>query len=387
MDLPRGLSGHPLLRHNLFYTLPLALWDALKSNLGGDCFDPEHLAIEREVSRIVGDHTTFVGFERGRKLSYCLLRPSGPLYELAKEYIRQFASDPEADIKALEEGEKRISRLQRAFLGWLLTNREFVAEHDAVMLELRESSGPSSIPQVVPPTTQAFRSLYQLEKVQKKRRAIGVQSLQQFLNKWQLQTLTGPYLPFPMPMELPAILTNIGLSRARAMELTVAIIPDTMPLPGDAELRRQLETARGKRSRPHLQQWQSIIAASNPAKSELDPFARQFEIQHYVRILYPSLPSSREQETSFAGSSCGILAGQPRYDRSRFQSHLQEARLHHRSVAIFTAALTTPAQLHGIHRREAAFWLVPKPASRSEAVLPATINSRKLRRQHMLKTP
>jgi hypothetical protein len=284
-DLPDGMKGHPFVRRRYFYTLPLKLWDALETNLGKERFDLEHLKIERELSELNGDHTSSVGFHYGVKLLYTMLRPPGPLYELARQYAHKFAKDPEAEIRTIEAGEQQVCRLQRAYHGWLLTNREFVDEHDGAFLELAQSKAVISVPKAIPPTTAAFRKLYEMQTVRSPRQESVAKSFNEFMIKWQIQQLPGPYLPFPSPMNLSADPTDIERSSAKAAKLTVAIIPDTMPLPEESLLRKRFEAARQQKDLPHLQEWTSIIAASNPGKSTFDPYARLFEIQHYLRSL------------------------------------------------------------------------------------------------------
>jgi len=64
-------------------------------------------------------------------------------------------------------------------------------------------------------------------------------------------------------------------------------LPETMAIPSREQLRGLLVDSlhRGADSQ-HLDEWLHIIRATNPARTQMDRFARLFEIQHYWRILH-----------------------------------------------------------------------------------------------------
>jgi hypothetical protein len=192
----------------------------------------------------------------------------------AKQALRIFG---ERDAVPLE-------RFRRGYAGWLLTNQQFLDEHDILLTEHAETilrwgthlTGIVLPPRMFLPGTDptedpdwgAFNS-----------------ACEEFFTRWRLQSLAGPYLPVPLQAliagSFPWTVVK-HLMRAGG----VFFLPDTMPIPSRDQIRGQLDDALHHGEQPdHLSEWLNIVRASNSARNQLDRFARLFEIQHYWRLL------------------------------------------------------------------------------------------------------
>src|SRR5262245_38480232 len=72
-DVPPELRDHPLIKNQIFFTLPSRLWEAILQEVEEGRFKPDLLAIERDLSHLNGDHTHRVGFWDGQPICHTLL--------------------------------------------------------------------------------------------------------------------------------------------------------------------------------------------------------------------------------------------------------------------------------------------------------------------------
>lgn len=137
-------NSHPLVAGRYFYTLPAALWQALLANLGEEEFDAEKLRLEQALSRICGDHSAQVGVWRNRFVEY-RLRPMAafPIDKFSDEEMRDLGMNPLEIRDALRLYADRdaapFERFRQGYAGWLLTNQQFLGEHDALIANHRET--------------------------------------------------------------------------------------------------------------------------------------------------------------------------------------------------------------------------------------------------------
>lgn len=113
-----------------------------------------------------------------------------------------------------------------------------------------------------------------------------VQDAEQFLLRWRLAALAGPFLPVPAKPLMAGVFPPHVVQRMMGSG-GVFYLPDTMPVPSRDQLRVMLDGAlhRGEKQE-HLAEWFDIVRSDNSARNQMDPFARLFELQHYWRILH-----------------------------------------------------------------------------------------------------
>jgi hypothetical protein len=178
----------------------------------------------------------------------------------------------------------RLNRNARGYLGWLLTNCQFLDEHDALIkshttvirrwgLRLAGKDLPSNLfPDVANPTNDTAWNLFD-------------NRCREFLLRWRITELAGPYLPSAMQILTAGFIPQLQLNRLNESG-GLLFIPDISPIPSRDELREILEDSLHPREPPdHLSEWFEIIRAKNPAKNRLGRFSRVFELQHYCRIM------------------------------------------------------------------------------------------------------
>ena len=71
--------NHPLVRGQLFYTLPAALLRKTVAAVGQERFDAELLALEADLSGAVGDHGYAAGLRDGQPVPCHLLEDRRPI--------------------------------------------------------------------------------------------------------------------------------------------------------------------------------------------------------------------------------------------------------------------------------------------------------------------
>jgi hypothetical protein len=293
-------NEHPLIADRYFYSLPPALWQELLTGLHENEFDAGLLRMERILATVCGDHSSQVGIWHGQYVSFQGLRPMADM-ELSDDDFRAAGMKPIEARQALrlfaERDAAPMERFRRGYAGWLLTNQQFLDEHDVLLTEYAQIVrrwGTHLAGIVVPsgtllpgtdptedPGWNAFNA-----------------ACEEFFARWRLQSLAGPYLPVPlqalMAGSFPWTVVQ-HLMRAGG----VFFLPDTMPIPSRDQLRGLLDHALHRGEQPdHLNEWLHIIRSSSGARNQLDRFARLFEIQHYWRLLRQRHASALEGNIS-----------------------------------------------------------------------------------------
>jgi hypothetical protein len=302
LAVPEEFQRSPLVKGCYFYTLPLDVIDAVVAVLGADRFGADLLHMERQLSEISGDHTCRVGFWQNNAIAYRELR-SLPIEFFADDQVRDAGMSPAAVSHALRIYKERdlgaLERFSRGFCGWLLTNRQFLDEHDALLGHHSETvkrwgtqSAATLLPEhyranLIPGTDPNTDPLW----------PAFANDYNEFLLRWRLSGLAGPYLPIPakplmagtFPISMIGQLMNAG---------GVFFLPDTMPIPSRDQLRGQLDNALHRdKGLDHLAEWLDIVRADNMARNRMDPFIRYLELQHYWRILHQRHASAIHRNT------------------------------------------------------------------------------------------
>lgn len=289
LSVPAHVLRHPLVENRYFFTLPGSLLDDVLGAIGEKAVDPDLVTLERSLSEICGDHSTSVGFWNGQAFPYCLLR-TGPMKRPSAEESNTLgwnmhAAQLDNAMRLIEERTEPFTKVSRAYAGWLLTNLEFLNEHDALLTrysDMVKRWGLGRLGILLPKGT----SLPGDDPAADPRWKEHTLAFEAFFVRWRLQGLAAPYLPVPLqPLMGGDFPASVLPQVARAGG--VFCLPDTFPIPSRDELRNLLEASIHGSQRPgHLEVWMSLIAADNAARKSLPKYARLFELQHYWRIVH-----------------------------------------------------------------------------------------------------
>lgn len=290
--LPGMYSSMPEDRY--FYSLPEEVWNEIQREIPESLFEPGNWTREIEVAQMCGEHVQCVGVQGGKVILYGYVRSRLLPISFSKEEAEHMGmSHAAANLAASKANKAKASsslRARHGYLGWLMTNRLFIEEHDQLIqsnLGLVREHGLQFV-QVTHPPEDAIKD--ESEQVGR-----FVDELNQFLLRWRISGLAGPYLPIPLPIllggKIPASLLD-PLRQAGGL----VFIPDTIPLPARDELREYLTAA----SRPadedsesqHIKEWRTIIRNDNSARTQIGRYARVFELQHYWRLLHTRHPQA-----------------------------------------------------------------------------------------------
>jgi hypothetical protein len=292
--IPEAFGQHPLVANQCFYTVPERLLTLVLQEVGDERFDPQLLQMETELSKLVGDHAVYAGIRIQAPIMYDLLEPPRPLairyddvkglgWGKSEAQIRQFARIASEQLQNLGEP-------IRGYCGWLMTNPNFVAEHDQLLREYRDQLQQHDFPK--PILMSAGQPLPQSPSDE-----VWVSAFRRFYSRWRLQSLVGPGLPRPLPVmvpSLPAVAGNLAAAEGSA----AIILTDIIPVPAREVLAEALEGGADRREdSAHLAEWQRIIGQHNVAKNAIARYARLLGLQHYWRILQTRHAAAVERRT------------------------------------------------------------------------------------------
>jgi hypothetical protein len=175
-----------------------------------------------------------------------------------------------------------FSKIALGYAGWLLTTPAFLDEHDRLLARWKSTIQHRT----------SFRGAALLPELGARQELEGcddppgfVEDVIRFLIRWRLRKLSGPELPEPlMPMlagQFPVSIVQQLLDAGGLFN-----IPDTFPIPSRDELRGILQEAVQSADDSHLTEWKKIVHAKNPAKNQIDRFARVRQLYCYWRCLH-----------------------------------------------------------------------------------------------------
>jgi hypothetical protein len=293
-----GLEDHPLIKNRYFYPLPLQLKQSVIKVLGAGSFKEDELVLEATTSAIVGDCSLEVGFLDGNPIPYQGLTESESLnfdYHTAKDLgiAKGRKAEFESELKYLNEWLKWNETNQRAYRGWLLTNPEFLEEHDALLDRWMpfvaqiglQKFGVGLLSATEIPTGEPSEDILKLRECD--------QVFYAFLQRWRLQALAAPYLPVVAAVSL----TSESQFPERFLPATGSVylaVPDIAPIPPAALLRPALQRARHPCAESdHLKEWHSLVLIQTKREKQFQVYIRWFVLQHFWRAFM-----SRHEEKS-----------------------------------------------------------------------------------------
>jgi hypothetical protein len=314
-SVPELYRNHPVLRQAPFFTLPRELLDRVVGAVGSDRFDAELLAMEYALSNICRDHSAQIGFWRNGPIDYILLRRvRSEIDEKSEQYYEEWADHSGVSVddlkRALQSGISRLEHFAtvgRGYLGWLITNRSFLAEHAAIFGQWVDEIAEQGVPQMGPVIRNA-RTLPYLAAADEAT-ADFLTAFEDFFIRWRLEGMSVPMAPRPVSPHLPVrdLRTVLGHMQYSG---TTFYYPDTFPVPSRDELRNIMEEALRHSPGPeHLAAWLDIVRSDNASRNQIPRFARIFEVQHYVRALYGRHAKALDRKKSVVDAALGRFLG------------------------------------------------------------------------------
>jgi hypothetical protein len=283
VNVPPPLLHHRLIAGRYFYTLPTELLEDIVDKVSPARFEPDVLNVDRELSKLNGDHSRTVGFHNATPIPYRLLgRPLEIAAFMQSTPLPQDLGWSPNGEKILGELSSRVdwfSSIARSYAGWLSINSQFVKEQAEFFQTWRDS---------ITGTTPAAPA--------KKGAAAGTtlpvdpnipfaHARDEWLRRWHLVGMAGPFLVTPAQPQLPVLAPDL-IQHGAGLGV-VMFYPSIFPLPDRGQFRAMIEGVMNRRSLPeHLQDWGKIIAADSGGKKHLARLQRVFLLQHYWRVIF-----------------------------------------------------------------------------------------------------
>lgn len=280
---PDAYLQSPLVRDRYFFSLPPRLWDEVHRRIGENAFDQTAPQLEEAVGQICNENSCSAGLFGGIAFPYHQLHRLA-LPRLRPEDLGLPITQAELDRQLGISGE-RLAGLWTAaqgYLGWLLTCRTFLDEHDALIQEHASAVaqwGSAAFGQPLPPP-----SLGRAPASEQAAFRTTDARFVAFLSRWRLLGLAAPYLPVPMQPQFAGSVPDTMMRRFSEVR-ALFVVPDTFPIPSRDEFRGMLDDALHGSPPEHLAEWMRIVGAGNSGKRKITRFGRIFQLQHYWRVL------------------------------------------------------------------------------------------------------
>ena len=285
VNMPSNLRLHPLIAGRFFYSLPTALLREIERSFQKhERFSSDDWKMEYQLSRLTERVPNSVGFFDGVYLEFNYLRSrafNAAFEQLVRERYGAVAAD-----KMLADMSEQLDKLNanyQAYLGWLLTNNAFLTEHR----QLWEGLGPTylkySIPTVIVGTAGDFGCKQDLPANEQALFKEGQDAISEFGNRWRLQGIAGPFLPLPLSLQVPALPIPLAQHYAAQLGMKSIVVPDILTA-DEGQLRNWMENSTAPDD-AHLREWHAFVSPSNCTKQSMQRFQRQFQVQHYFRVL------------------------------------------------------------------------------------------------------
>jgi hypothetical protein len=293
--------GPPDASAGYYYGIPNALWDALAREFVEFGRGSPVLPAERGMAKACGDFSRQVGSLIQQAVKYDLLVPKPAFPPLIMpEGLRgtpgwEAMTDQRLEM-ILQTGDKRIewiNRGRRGYCGWLLTNKDFLSEHDHLFrthaaVILRHGTSIGSLPSAA--ATEPTTVLADVQDADESQVAFA-KAMKAFCGRWLLSEMAGPYLPSPFGAFAPVASTK-QLSSTMLGSGILIYLPYTYAIPTEDELRSLVADAlNANATHPHVADWFGVISSGAQNKGiQMQRYGRIFELQHYRRLLQERYP-------------------------------------------------------------------------------------------------
>lgn len=296
---PMNIREHTLIKDNLFFSLSSNLLTCILNVIPESKFSPDLLSLENIAAAV---SAPVIGYWNERPLSSEWLAPSPLLQPELLDWDKlnwpdEFRQSLRENLPELGTALAAARRPAVGYLGWLLTNRTFIQEHDTLLMRHALFIRASGIPKMgtIGPAVPADVSAKLNLEAPSAGQSEVLEEFELFYIRWRLQDLHGPYVPNPLMMHLPV--RHLPSVLGHMKEAGKAFyLPDIYPVPDRDELTALIDSqlrppskavAPSNEATPnHLAEWHEIVAATQVAKNQIDRYARIYRLQHYVRALY-----------------------------------------------------------------------------------------------------
>ncbi len=179
-----------------------------------------------------------------------------------------------------QHGEVRLQRA--AYAGWLVTNKQFIEEHDSFFVRHQATIKTHGLPILdnLPATVSAIEG----SKPARGKIAALASDYTQFLGRWGLSRMAAPYLPEQSPLDqtlLPSEPPPPSIKRRsrNAKLIDVNYLKLMSPVQREAWLRLHLNSPN------HLRGWATIVEAASSRRVQLQRYARLLQLHHYWFVI------------------------------------------------------------------------------------------------------
>lgn len=289
--LPTILQQRPEVRGRFFYVMPPKLLASIERPLGKNRirFDEGKWAIEHQLTEGATRQSDSIGFFDGQPLQFGFLEPSR--YDESMLDFLTEAQGKERAVLSVQALNRAKNDLQ-AYLGWLLTNPQFILEHRHLFQGACNRFLAEGMPCRIGKLHDTLTPEWNMQPVETPQMQDAVDQLVEFCQRWGLVSLTSPFLPNPLPPQCQETVlnTDVGLSYARQDGTRMISVPVTVPLPTSSDLRSMVEMVGASAHSldlEHLNEWMALASPKSHGELQmLSRFGRIFRLQHYWRILY-----------------------------------------------------------------------------------------------------
>jgi len=257
--------GNPPADREPLYALPSSLLDAIESCLPG-WLTTDAMGFERELAAFCELHRA-VAIAGGRTVSHEILLPT-PAPEISRELFEELGWERHMSYqqacRAVRLASERLSPIhdqQEAYLGWLLTNSQFLEE--VASLRARQDAEVEDSGSL----TDASPLFGEFASFCRRWQLVGMAT-------WELPIPQGPNLsgiPFPRHCEQPD--TDVGI-----------VTPVTMRLPARYPIREIASEVQRRKTPDHLNEWLRVLEGGEN-RPGLRRFARMFPLHFYRNVV------------------------------------------------------------------------------------------------------
>ena len=259
--------------------IPGELLTMICQAFGENTLDRRELNQARRLTELAKE-LQVVGFWRRRSIEYSLLEPRTPIDLHYGRSTFLDRKETQQRVATLDSRLDRINGYMRGYVGWLMSNRQFLDEQRELLRQFPDEVQANGFPT----RSQCCGTSTNIVSGYLKRCA-------DFYDMWILDSLTAPCLPIPVGPKIP----NVMLSRNGGGDSTFTI-PCYVPISGQGELAEMLDDARPSASmRPKLADWFAIIGKNEVSHNKIPGFARRLRLQRYWTALVATFPARFER--------------------------------------------------------------------------------------------
>ncbi|MDB5336612.1 MAG: hypothetical protein JWN70_2231 [Planctomycetaceae bacterium] len=298
--IPDSWQNEDVLEGGAYFIIPAPLLNLIIREVGRDLFAPEDLKREHEIAAAAGTDYDNVAIRNGGFVTYLDLgvwKPVSLDTTAAAEILGKNFEQTRQLSRLMTERLEAIDGVRRGYLGWLLTQRAFLDEHDDLVVRHRTQIRAHGFPQPILGQGTIENGLQS--------EADWVQVCREFCGRWRLQSMALPYLPRPHALEIPSLFAQ--QETVDSGGIVFASIPDIYPTRGRGLLDETIEDALHGRIGPdHLSDWFQLVSKTSASKNVIPAYDRWFRLQHYWRLLHRRYPQSihRKKEPLIQAFAC-----------------------------------------------------------------------------------